>query len=235
MRMENKNFHYRNAGNATIYVLIVIALFAALALMVARQNDGSEAARLDSDRLRIAAAQVMAYPYQVKQSIEMMTMTGAETSDLDYTLPGQPDYDTSPFHNKIFHPEGGGLIRARLPVDVVSSASVTPAAGWYLGMFNDVEWSASTEPDVMLVAWPLREELCVAINQSLTGSAAIPVMGNTIPNIFIHRQYPTGNIIHGGTNADLTAAVCADCEDMPTLCVRDSLGRHGFYSMIVNR
>jgi hypothetical protein len=224
-----------SGGNATIYVLIVVALFAALTVILSRQNDTSESSRLDRDRTRILATQIMAYPLQVKQSIEMMTMTGVESSALDFRLPGQSNYSTPPHINKVFHPEGGGLVLARLPSDAVIDAVVTPPAGWYLGRSSNIEWSDSTDDDVVLVAWPLKQELCEAINTSITGNPSPVVTSNTIQNLFIPSEYPPGNTIHGGVNADLTVANCAGCEHYPSLCVQDSNGYFGFYSLIVNR
>jgi hypothetical protein len=223
------------AGNATIYVLIVVALFAALAFTITRQNDSSEGSALSAEKADIIAGQIMAYPYQVKQSIDMMTMTGADSSALDFTQPGQPNFDTAPNGNKVYHPGGGGLSLARLPDEGVLQTSTTPPAGWYLGMFNNFEWSQSAAPDVMLVAYQIKKEVCERINLRLTGTTDIPLLGTTIPSLLIDRENPPGVAVHPSANvAEFDLSQCTDCEEKPSACVTDGT-RYGFYTMIINR
>lgn len=239
MTLQNTSFT-QQAGNATIYVLILVALFAALSFTLMRQNDSSESATLEGEKAEIIASQIIAYPFQVKQAIEMMTMTGSEASDLDFMLPDDVNFNVAPTGNKVFHPGGGGLNLARLPEEGIvgtTPAFTDPPAGWYLGMFNNVEWSLTAAPDVMLVAFQLSQQVCEKINERLTGSATIPTpaLGNTIPNIFIDTDNPPGTPVHTGSNvAELNVGLCTACEDIPALCVEDSAGRYGFYSMIIN-
>ncbi len=221
----------KELGNATIYVLLVVALFAALSFILARQNDSSESGRLDGDRAAILANQILAYPMQVRQSIDMMLMTGESVSDLLFMLPGEVGFDDpsdSPAP-QVFHPHGGGLIRAALPRDAVQSGISNPDAGWYLGRFSNVAWTPTAMTDVLLVAWGLAEPMCQAINKTLTGSTAIPALSNTVPNVFIDTSR------HTGTNVlEFDATICADCEDIPALCVTNS-GAYGFYTIITGR
>lgn len=242
MTRQTTDFQTRDAaqerGNATIYILIVVALFAALSFILLRQTNTSESNKISSQRMDILVNQVVSYPYQVKQSVDMMIMSGSETSDLDFTLPDHPDYNTPPVIHKVFHPEGGGLSIAPLPPEVVSDASYTnPPPGWYLGRFTNVEWTTTTAQDVILTAFPLSEEVCRAINKKLLGyTDPPPVLGDTIPDLLIEDEYPPTHTIHTGTNEpELTAALCADCENKPSMCVGDASGtRFGFYSIIVN-
>lgn len=237
MIIPNTHFHRKSqSGNAAIYVLIVVALFAALSFTVARQNNSSDSATLSDEKADIIANQILAYPYQVKQAIEMMTMTGTDPATLDFTQPGQSGYDDAPHIKKIFHPGGGGLTLARLPAESVAQIGTNPVAGWYLSMFNNLEWSTTTANDVMLVAYQISKKVCERINFRLTGKTEIPTLGNTIPNVLIARESPPGMTIHSGSNiTTFNVATCADCEEKPTLCVQDGSGTYGFYSMILNR
>ena len=250
MSHRNPNFRRdmprkpRESGNATIYVLIVVALFAALAFTVARQNDTSESSRLSDEQADIVAGQIMAYPFQVRQVIDMMTMAGADPDTLDYTKPGMADYDTKPLTRKIFHPAGGGLTLSRLPPESIDTAATGLAPGWYLGMFNNVEWTPSALNDMILTAYPLTRQICEKLNARLTGKVEldsndvvkIPTLNNTIPNVLIDRDNPPGYAVHTGSNiAEFDNTVCADCEEKPTLCVKDSNNRYGFYAVLISR
>lgn len=250
--MKLRNTHFRrnpapkshDAGNATIYVLIVVALFAALAFTVARQNDSSESNRLSDEQADLVVGQIMAYPFQVKQAIEMMTMSGAGLDTLDYTQPGMTGYNDKPLTRKIFHPAGGGLSLGRLPPDAVDAAATSPAPGWYLGNFNNIEWTPSAQTDMILTAYPLTQQICERLNYRLTGKmevdgsnvVKIPTLTNTIPNVLIDRDNPPGNVVHSGTNiAEFDTSICADCEDQASLCVKDSNNRYGFYTVLFSR
>ena len=223
-------------GNATIYVLIVVALFAALAFVLSRQGDSSESGHLSDEKLSIVAGDIIAYPAQVKQAVDMMMMSGTNASDLDFTQPGQADYTSDPVINKIFHPAGGGLTLATLPAGSTDQTSTNPAAGWYLGEFNNVGWSVSSDPDMILVAYQVTKDICERINQKLTGSTYIPALGgNTIPNLMIDKDNPPGVSVHSGTNVDFDASACSSCFGRPAMCVSEGGPRYGFYSIILNR
>lgn len=223
-------------GNATIYVLIVVALFAALAFVLTRQGDSSESGHMSNEKALIVAGDIIAYPAQVKQAIDMMVMSGTNPSDFDFTRPGQANFLTDPVITKIFHPDGGGLILAQLPEGSTSQSSTNPPAGWYLGEFNNVGWTVSSDFDLMLTAYQVKKEVCERINLKLTGSTYIPSLnGNTIPNLMIDKENPPGIAVHSGTNADFNASACSSCFGKPAMCVSEGGSRYGFYSVILNR
>jgi len=237
MRQQNTSFANKNqaqkteAGNATIYVVILVALFAALSFTLMRQNDSSESASLESEKADIIAAQIIAYPFQVKQAVEMMTMTGTESSDLDFMPPGDVNFNTAPTKNKVFHPGGGGLNLARLPAEAIAQISAIPPAGWYLGRFNNVEWSPTMTQDVMLTAYQIDRQICESINMKITGNTTIPALSSNLNDVLIDDETP----LHGGSNIDFNVSVCAACENMPTLCVSNGPATaFAFYSIIVN-
>lgn len=221
----------KQRGNATIYVLLVVALFAALTFILARQNDGDESGRLSDDKAIILANQLLAYPLQVRQALDMMMFTGEAPSNLEFILPGEANFDP-PLGSPaplVFHPQGGGLILPTIPATAIQTGVSNPDAGWYLGRFNNVAWTPSTQTDVVLVAWGISEPMCEAINQTLIGSTTIPALGNTVPNIFIDDSR------HTGTNeSEFDTGLCATCENIPSLCVTNS-GHYGFYTIIIGR
>ena len=234
-----------SGGNAAIYVLIVVALFAALGFVLMRQSDTSESNRLSTERRSLIVNQMLAYPYQAKQAIDMMTSVGmTDASDIDFTRPDATGFESASdtalsYTRKVYHPTGGGLIPARIPPEAVSDSSYSnPAAGWYLGRPTSLEWSNSTEADVILSAFPLTLEICQAINDKLSpGLSPNPpvISGPTFQNAFIPEEDAAGNNIHGGSNiAEFDTGMCGACEGKPSLCVGDGT-RYGFYSLIVNQ
>ena len=219
----------REAGNAMIYVLIVIALFAALAFILARQSGSGESGSLSSNQIEIDATQILQTAMQVKQAVDGMTYSGSTVDTLDFKLPSDTGYDTPPNGQKVFHPDGGGVVLPRLPDDAVVAAT-DPAPGWYLGRFNNVEWTPTAATDVVMAAYNIAKPVCAKLNQKITGSSGIPAATAPLRTLLVSATR------HSGTNQDFTAAICTGCKGYPALCVQEPGGAGwSFYSLVESR
>ena len=241
--METNHEHLINRrdgerGNALIYVLIAIALFAALSMTLSRQTDTSEADTLPDERAELIATQMISYSAQVKSVIDQMLFTDAKIDNLDFTMPTAGGFNTPPNLDKVYHPEGGGLNPAVLPAEAIASnPSNNPPLGWYLGRFNNVEWTdrpAGEKDDVILVAYQISRQLCEKINMKIMGTTDIPTMTDSIKETMIQGS------IYAGTNVDLStdpagSPICADCHKQSTLCVQDATPAYGFYTIIADQ
>lgn len=217
-------------GNALIYVLIAIALFAALTFALGRGEGTSETGTLSAEKAQMYATQIVGYSAQVKSSVEQMLFTGTAPETIDFLRPGDAGFDTAPHIHKIYHPDGGGLSLGTIPKEARTSAIASPPAGWYLGRFNTVGWTKTASPDILLTSFQIDKTVCEKINESITGTSAIPQLTGAI------RDYLIDDSLHGGSNADFTSAVCAACEGLPSLCVQDNSGSaYAYYSLIVDR
>ncbi len=220
------------SGNALIYVLIAIALFAALNFALSRQSDTSEAGSMPAERAELYATQLISYAGQVKSVLDQMMFTGTDVDEMDFMLPNEDaTFNDPPYIHKIYHPEGGGLNPGVLPVEVIDQDNTNPPAGWYLGSFNDVEWSRSTNNDVILTAHQISRQVCANINKKITGSSTIPVFDAALRLSLIDDRFYSG-----GANAALdTGTACAACDEFLSLCVQDSSTNfYSFYSIVVN-
>lgn len=231
MASERKSFSKNGQrGNAMVYVLIIVALFAALSFVLARQSGTSETDILSEEQVGIYASQMQQAAMQLKQAVEQMTFTGSALGDLDFTTPDDGTFDDPPFHNKVFHPRGGGVILPRLPDGAVNEIVNPPPARWYIGRNNDVEWTPTDGggnpiDDVILTAYQLTEDVCARLNENLTGSTAIPVMTEPAYDVLF---FYTGS----STTIDFSSADCPGCDGQIALCVEDSDGAMSFYSLI---
>ncbi len=221
-------------GNALIYVLIAIALFAALSFILGRQTDTSEVGTIEEEKAELYAAQLISYAAQAKQVIDQMSFTGTDIDEFDLVLPGVAAFSIAPHIDKVYHPEGGGLTPGNLPTNAVAQSTADPVPGWYMGRFNNVEWTATAGTDLILIAYQISQSVCERINIKVTGSAAIPTMTDSIKEVMIDDSF------YGvGVNTDLTTDpgdICPDCDKMTALCVENQLqNAYGFYTLLADR
>ncbi len=239
--MKTNHEHFTNRGkhkqgqrgNALIYVLIAIALFAALSFTLSRQSGTDEASDMDASRANFYATQLISYATQAKSVVDQMTLTGTDIDAIDFILPSDPAFNTAPHIDKIYHPEGGGLSRKTLTAGAVTQNITDPVAGWYLGRFNNVEWTASVSDEVILVAYQISRLVCEQINRTVNGSIAIPTMGDSI------RQTMIDASLYTGSNTELTTDagdICPECDRATSLCVENQgQDAYAFYTILADQ
>jgi len=218
-------------GNALIYVLIAIALFAALSFTLSRQSgDSGGQSHLSEEKAELYASQLISYAAQAKNAVEQLLFEGSTVDELDFVLPSDAAFETGSDIRKVFHPGGAGLSPGTIPEQLVSQVDTNPPAGWYMGMFNNVEWTESSAQDVILTAHQISRTACEQINEKVTGNTTIPATNVTLNLILIDDSK------HTGTNQPFNIANCGACEDMPALCISNAGGtKFSFYSILVDR
>ncbi len=213
-------------GNALIYVLIAIALFAALGFTLSRQNRNTNTKEIDEAKADLYALELITYATQAKSVIDQMSFTGSAIDDFVFTLPSEAGFNTAPLIHKIYHPQGGGLTPTNIPAKATNQISTPPNAGWYLGRFNNVEWSDSAGTDVILTAYQISKPVCEAINDQITGSKTIPAL------IGVAKDY----LLDTATNNDLDTTACTACEGYMSLCVSNvAITAYSFYNVVIDR
>ena len=213
-------------GNALIYVLIAIALFAGLGFTLTRQARNTGTTEIDDAKSELYAMQLITYASQTKSVIDQMIFTGSTIDDLDFIEPADAGFNTAPHIHKIYHPQGGGLTPATLPDDVISQITTPPDAGWYMGRFNNIEWTDTNGTDVILTAYQISRTACETINEKITGTTTIPALTGDMDDY----------LLDTATNNDLTAAACAACDGYTSLCVSNSAATaYSYYSVIIDR
>ena len=178
MKKKYQSQKNNEAGNALIYVLVAIVLFAALSFTLTRQTDTDEAGYLSGDQAELYASEIIAYAAAAKSTVDQMLFTGSSIDDLDFILPGDAAFDTGSNFHKVFHPLGGGLNYRALRDEMVSDNASFPA-GIY-AVKKNVEWTESTATDVILSFYRLQGSVCDALADKIDGNLGIPIG----PNMF---------------------------------------------------
>lgn len=228
MKTKRERFSRKSQenGNVLIYVLIAIALFAGLSFTLSKQSTNDSGENLDQANAEFYAAQIISYTAQARSAVDQMMITGSRVDELNFDTPDDSSFETPPLFNKVFHPQGGGLSTKELPKQAVHQISTTPVAGWYMGRFNNVEWTKTNGTDVILTAYQIKRSVCEAINKKITGSSAIPVMNGSMSSY----------IVDTTTNNDVTIAVCPDCEGYSALCVTNiAVNAYSYYALMAER
>ena len=234
---KTQSFQAHQSGNAMIYVLIVVALFAALTFVLSRQTDTSEAATLPAERASILASDILNTPFTYKQGLDMAQLSGSTANDLNFVLPTEAGFNdplTANNIHKVYHPQGAGISPATLSTEAIGQGASPPDAGWYLGRFNNFEWSINTAADkqeVILTAYNIRREVCEIINKRLISDATIPTVSSP-RNFFVDDLY-----FGGSGNDDLEIADCPACEGHLQLCISDGQNptTYLYYNIMVNQ
>lgn len=209
-----------------IYILLALALLAGLTMVLGKQSDNASQ-DLSAEKAELITTKTVAYAGSVKGIIDQMMMSGSNINNLNYVTPNQSSFDLGSNINKVFHPSGGGLGYEASNPELFVTNGTTPVPGWYLGRFNNVEWTKTASNDIVLAAYDINIDVCKAINKKITGSTVIPMALGPSAGFLV-------DTIHGGPpNQPLTVAKCAACEGHPSLCVAgDGNQRYTYYSII---
>ncbi len=218
--MSNLARHnYKESGNAFVYILIAVVLFAALSFVLIRQEDSKETGVLTPDTARIIATQMISTAAEVKGGLDQMVFAGTHPSEFGFEKPSA--FGAAPHYDKVFHPDGGGISLPSFPVNALPSVALaSPVSGWYLGRFNNVGWTDSTNHDVILTAYGINQMVCQEINNLIIGTTAIPQLTVTPKSALVDVAE------HSGSNNDITIVTCPDanCKEQMSLCVQDAGG-----------
>lgn len=229
----NSDKRKSNGGNALIYILLALALLGGLTMIIANQNNSSSNDNLDSENTELLSTSTIAFATSAKNAVDQMLFGGTLITSLDYSRPGDTNYNSGVHRNQVFHPEGGGISIDAIDTNVFSDTGTTPKAGWYMGRFNNFDWTPTTANDIVLSAFGISQALCANINKKITGNTTIPAIGNS-SNI---AQYFVSSTVTGApANANFTIAttVCPSCEGYPALCVSNQAGTQWAYYNIIS-
>lgn len=217
------NINKNESGNAFVYVLIAVVLFAALYMMLGSMGGGnSKTGLVSAEKQKLLASEILSYASQAKNSVDYMLMAGIEPEDITFYTDSDPEFsnDTVPYIYMLHHPQGGGLDIGHLPEKTKNgdAGESGQATGWYIGKFNNIEWSSSTDHDIVAVAYNITEDICKIINKTLAGDETIPAMDGEARKFFV----------------DSAQTACTSCLKKSDYCLSDSTGNYFVYYSILS-
>lgn len=205
------------SGNVIVYILIAIALFAALGYAVSASLRGSGAEIGREEGGRVGASAVLDFVRNIRANHQALRLEGVRAGGVSFVRPGEPGFETPPHTHKIFHPGGGG-VTYKAPW-----ARLGESAAWHFPENEIAGIGNAGRAEQLAALADVAGNVCLALNALKAGVSTIPDAGGSIADLLV-----------SGTQA-LDAANCPACEGREILCIRGSGGRLGVYAVIEAR
>ncbi len=158
--MKTQNAH----GNVLFFILLGVALFAALSYTVSNSFRGGGSTITD-EQARVSAGRLIRSMQDIKTGHDYLwNQQGCSIGDIDFTNPA-----TTPFDCDIFHPQGAGI---SYPNDLAKYQSGTgsgvftfyPATSAPTGGYG-VDGLGTTASDYMVLLLDVKPEICINVNK----------------------------------------------------------------------
>lgn len=167
--------HQNESGNVLFYILIAVALIAALSFAVANSTRGN-IKQLNAERARLYATEIIEFANVIASAVSQIRLRGTDLSALcfDHASWGASDYNHAGCGddlNKIFHPSGAGLTWTQAPSEAMD-LTATPDNLWHIYGDNEIEnvgttCGAAACADLILIVDELQLVVCQQLNDLL--------------------------------------------------------------------
>lgn len=221
--MRNTSHHSRQQGSAIWFVLLAVALLAALTMTMTRSSDTIEQSG-DAERARILASDLMRYTGGIQAAINKMLLQGVSESDLCFHAPewGHNSYNgascTNPA-NQIFGSEGGA----------VKFRTYDSASNWRIFGSHAVLDLETSAPELIIEA-RVSAMLCREINNMLN----IPNPANDAPADIIQNVTLFVGAFALATPDNTIGNQATSLARKEVGCRKDS-GQYYFYQVLIKR
>lgn len=169
------NNHSNESGNAFLFILIGIVLFAGLVFTVSKSMQSQTTSVMSERDLKIAVSELLSYTQRLDRAIERIRRRGCSENDISFANNVDAEYahtPAAPDKCKVFHPSGGAMPWSDPPPN--SNDGTT----WFfldnrVGTFNNARNIGTSNTDLTLILRATNPDLCRAINKELDNPAEI--------------------------------------------------------------
>lgn len=225
------------SGNVFVFVVLGIVLFAALMFVVSRGMTESPGA-LSDKKIKLAISDILDYAQKIERTVEKLQGRSISENDLSFENPVVAGYTNASCADsgcKVFDPAGGGLSYLK-PDENWLDLAANPNRDWVFANADAYQDIGTTCPanscvDLALILWPIKRELCMAINDQL----GIDNPGGSPPtDADIAGGQFTGSFNYAQTVGDEAGGAAFKGKD--TGCfTQDANGVHFFYHILIAR
>lgn len=167
MKHPSAKHNEHSRGSVLVYILIAVALFAALGYAVSSMMRSSGES-IGSEKAGVVAAEILGYAGQIRETIQALRISNNcgneqlsferspfDGSDTDYQNTDAPVDKTC----HVFHPNGGGLSPSP------PSSEASNGQDWIFSGDNTIpELGDDASPELIMILSGLPQSLCLKIN-----------------------------------------------------------------------
>lgn len=171
----NTTYPSSQCGNALWFILIGVALLAALTILLSRSGSTVDQSG-DFEQRSVKITQMLRYAKSIEAAVQEMKLRGTSENEIsfqnaitatDYTNANCDDTTDRNFPDcMIFDVGGAGLTYRDAP------ENVNDGSDWIFSATNIVDGVGSTAPDLVMFLQNMRESTCTQINRFLDTSYA---------------------------------------------------------------
>lgn len=159
------------SGNVLFYILIAVALLAALSYAVA-QGGRSSLSGLTEEKSRLYAGEILEYADSISNAVSQLKLRGYTDTQISFEnniVSGYVNSNCSEDFCRVFALDGGGVNYMSPKVDWLDStfSSQLRYAELYFHGHSHVEDVGTGDDDLVLFIPYLKKELCMALNDLL--------------------------------------------------------------------
>jgi hypothetical protein len=230
-------------GNVFWYIMVAIALFAALSYAVSQSNRGSVAA-MSEEQARLAATEILDYASALSTATAQLRLRGFKDTEVSYENPVVAGYANPVCTDgacRIFSPEGGGVAyKAPVTEWLDSSHAADPGYGaWIFSGDNEVDrigTDGATAANKELIAFLpyVKKALCLELNRKTGVTNPSDMPPREADQIAAYTALFGGTYVHGEslTLPDPDKGKNAGCFEGGG---NPSLGTYHFYQVLMAR
>lgn len=220
----------KESGNVLFYILIAVALIAALSYAVSSSNRGGTG-QINEERARLMASEIIEYASNVSSAVSQLKLRGCRETEIsfvnasstaDYTNGNAPGDNTC----DIFHISGGGLQFRDAP-DGASSLAESIIFDGNMEVENiGLTAGDDTSSELLIVYRGLDQSICEAAND-LLGIANLSPTDTELNFVAFQGAYA-----YDKTIGDEDAAL----EGQRAACLQETTGStYNFYRVLIAR
>lgn len=224
------------SGSAIVWVLVMVALFAALSYVVSSGFRAGES-NLSKEKVDLIATEILDYAQSIKQAVQTLQINGCNETEISFQAnnnSGNYNNTYSPVDKSchVFDPNGGSLLYITPnPNGLDNDRSAEHLYGRYFfnGQTTIENLGDNLKDDLLIITSWLKEDVCKAINRKLFSETTIvlePASFANISSFFGVFDYANSNInLSSNTKQNGATAACFESTNHG--------GYHFFHALIV--
>jgi len=225
---------YHQSGNVLFYILIAVALLAALSYAVT-QGGRTGVRSVTRERANVYASEIIEYGNILSQSVSQIRLRGYQDTEISFEnniVSGYINANCTDDECKIFHVNGGGLNFLRPPMNANDGVDWLFSVNRVIYVGTHIGGVATSDLELVAVLQNIDKGVCEQINRKLHGTSVIPQENDSINLVKFTGAYSGAWIADSGGASGPIAGNSAYCFEGN---VDPPSGTYHYYQVIIAR